>query len=131
MLKLSVLFLFFLNTVFALDVLITTEPIRYQQVLDPKKVTLKKISKLKKACVPLTVKDLKDNKYITRHYINRYSILCKKDVELSKSTGVIFNFGNLEIHQNGKIMYQNDKIIKIKKPNGKAEIFYKDGRINE
>ena len=41
---------------------------------------------------------------------------------------MIFNFGNIQIEQNGEIIFQNDKYITIKKNNGKVKKIYKNGQ---
>ena len=88
-----------------------------------------KIPELKKTCVPLTLNQVQNNEYRTTHYINKKSIICQNDVETYKDESVVFKFGGLEIEKKGKIIYENDNFIRIRKENGKIEKIYKDGRL--
>ena len=129
MLKLSCLIIFLTTNVFAISVLVSKEAIGFEQTIKTSKLRLMTIPSLKKACVPLTLKQVQNNKYTSTHYINKNSILCEKDVKVYKYESVIFNFGGLEIEKKGKLVYENDKFIRIKKENGKIEKIYKDGRL--
>jgi hypothetical protein len=129
MLKLSLLTLFLTSNVFALSVLVSKEAIGFEQKIHVSKLRLMTIPRLKKACLPLTLKQVQNNEYTSTHYINKNSIICKKDVKVYKDESVVFNFGGLEIEKKGKIVYENEKFIRIKKENGKIEKIYKDGRL--
>ena len=128
-LKLS-LFIFFLTTnVFGIRVLVTKSSIGFEQKIIASKLRLMNVPVLKKACTPLTLNQVQNNEYISTHYINKNSILCKKDVRSYKKESVIFKFGGLEIEKKGKIIYENDDFIRIKQEDGKIEKIYKDGRL--
>lgn len=129
MLKLSILIFFLTTNVFGISVLISKKAIGFKQKLEPSNLRLMKISKLKKTCIPLTLTQVQNNEYRTTHYINEKSIICQNDVKIYKKESVVFNFGGLEIEKRGKIIYQNDDFIRIKKENGKIEKIYKDGRL--
>ena len=129
MLKLS-LFIFFLTTnVFAVSVLVSKESIGFEEVIKASKLRLMNVPELRKACIPLTLKEIQNNKYITTHYINKDSILCQKDVNVYSKQSVVFKFGGLEIEKKGKIVFENDEFIRIRKEDGKIEKIYKDGRL--
>lgn len=125
------LFLCFFSFSFAnaMAVLVAKEPIMYEEKLNPSKLKLINVSSIKKACIPLTLAQLQNNEYKTTHYINRNSIICQKDVETYKDEAVLFNFGSIQIEKKGKIIYENDKFIRIKKADGSVEKIYKDGRL--
>lgn len=129
MLKLSILIFFLTTNVFGISVLISKEAIGFRQKIEPSNLRLVKISKLNKACIPLTLNEVQNNEYRTTHYINKKSIICQNDVVIYKKESVTFNFGGLEIEKSGKLIYENDDFIRIKKENGKIEKIYKDGRL--
>lgn len=129
MLKLSILIFFLTTNVFGINVLISKEAIGFKQKIEPSNLRLIRVSKVKKSCIPLTVKQVQNNDYKATHYIKKKSILCEDDVKLDKKEAVVFNFGSLEIEKEGKIIYENDDFIRIKKDNGKIEKIYKDGRL--
>ena len=128
MFKLKFLVILTCINLYAIDVLVVNKSISFESRIDSSMVYSKKIVKLRKQCNPIGVEVLENNKYITTHYINRGSVLCSKDIKLYKENSVIFKFGSLEIEQKGKKIYENDKFIKIKKPNGKIEKIYKNGK---
>jgi hypothetical protein len=127
-LKLSFLCLLSINS-FAISVLISTESINFEEKIDNSKLKLQNVSEISKSCIPLKLSDIKDEEYITTHYINKNSIICQKDVKKYKDSGVIFNFGGVKIEKKGKIIYENSEFIRIKNLDGTIEQIYKDGRI--
>lgn len=80
-------------------------------------------------CIPLTLTDLNNDTYVTLHFILKGSILCHNDVKVYKKESVVFDFGSLQIEKNGKVIYENDEYIRIKRDDGKIEKIYKDGRL--
>lgn len=129
MLRLSLVFVFFCLNSFALDVLITKDALKFGQKINPTDLRLINVNKIKKSCIPLTLDQIQNNQYTTAHYINRNSILCQRNVNHYKENSVIFKFGALEIEKKGKIIFENDDFIRIKKDDGKIEKIYKDGRL--
>lgn len=130
MLKLSLLLsLLFFTTLNAITVVVAKKQIAYQQKIEESYLEVKNVNALNKNCMPLSLQQIKDNNYITTHFINTGSIICKKDVTLSTQNSVRFNFGAIEIETPGKIIFENDEYIKIKKLDGSIEQIYKDGRL--
>lgn len=129
MLKLSIITLLLSFNAFAIDVLVSKSAIKFEEKLKTSNLRLMKITVMKKACVPLTLKQVQNNEYLTTHYVNKNSILCQKDVKTYENESVLFNFGALQIEKKGKIIFENDHFIRIKKDNGKIEKIYKDGRL--
>ena len=127
--KLSLLIVLFTLNAFALKVLVSKEAINYEEKLKISDVKMMNIQSLVKACNPLTLKQLSNNEYVTTHYINKDSVICLKDVKIYKKESVIFRFGLLEIEKKGKVIFENDKFIRIKKDDGTIEKIYKDGRL--
>jgi len=130
MLRLSLFIcLFSITWANAMAVLVAKEPIMFEEKLNPAKLKLINVSSIKKKCIPLTLAQLQNNEYRTTHYINRNSIICQKDVTTYKDESVLFNFGSIQIEKKGKIIYENDQFIRIKKADGTVEKIYKDGRL--
>lgn len=129
-LKLSFVITLLLSTnLFAINVIVAKSAMNFEEKIDTKKLRLVNVATIKKSCIPLTLKDIQNNEYITTHYINRNSILCQKDVKTYKDNSVLFNFGSIQIEKKGKVVFENDKLIRIKNENGKIEEIYKDGRL--
>lgn len=128
-LKSKILFLIFLfvHNLFAIDVLVSKNNIAYKDIIKLSNLKIVKVEKLQKTCKALKINDLKKRKYISKHYINKKSIICLKDIKIYKKDSVIFNFGTIEIEKDGIIVYENDNYITIKKRNGKLEKIYKNG----
>lgn len=53
----------------------------------------------------------------------------QKDLDKDKNNSVLFNFGSIQIERPGKIIFENDEYIRIKREDGQVEKIYKDGRI--
>ena len=127
-LKLSLLSLLLYMNMFAVNVLISTDSIAFEEQIDSNKVKLQNVSEVGKSCIPLKLTQLQNEKYITTHYINKNTIICMKDVKKYENESVIFNFGGVEIEKKGKVIYENDDFIRIKNLDGTIEQIYKDGR---
>ena len=128
-LKSKILFLIFLfvHNLFAIYVLVSKNNIAYKEIIKLSNLKIVKVEKVQKTCKALKINDLKKRKYISKHYINKKSIICLKDIKIYKKDSVIFNFGTIEIEKDGIIVYENDNYITIKKRNGKLEKIYKNG----
>lgn len=129
MLRLSICIALLTINSYALTVVVAKEAFQFEEKLSIKKLRLVNVTRIKKACKPLTLEQIQNNEYSTTHYINRNSIICQKDVKTYSDEGVTFKFGALEIEKKGKIIFENDQFIRIKKADGKIEKIYKDGRL--
>ncbi|QKF59951.1 hypothetical protein ACN2EN_10005 [Aliarcobacter lanthieri] len=127
-LRLSCLFLIVNSYLFAIPVLITTVPLKYEEKVDKSKLILKEVDSVSRFCEPLTLDDVENNEYITTHHINKNVIVCQKDVKLVEDNEVVFNFGGLKIVKKGKIIYENSEFIRFRNLDGTIEQIYKDGR---
>lgn len=127
-LRLSFLLLILASKLLAITVLVTKNPIKLEEKIDKSKLVEKDVEVLKKSCEPLTLQDLEDNIYVTTHYINKNSIVCKNSVKIFEDDGIVFNFGGFNIVKKGKIIYENDEFIRFKNIDGTIEQIYKDGR---
>lgn len=126
---LLVFFLFINLNLFANGILIANKNIAYKSELSQEDLTTVSNAFKKKYCEPITLEMIKDKKYITKRYIKKGTVICKDDITVYKKNSVIFNFGSIQIERNGKLIFENDEYIKIKKDNGDIEKIYKDGRI--
>lgn len=128
--KITLLFLSLtISNLYAIDVLVVKNQIKYKEKIIIKNLSFKKTDKVYRHCVPVKLSDLHNNEYIATHYMSKGTILCTKDIKKYVKSSVLFNFGNLEIEKEGKVISDTNKYIKIKKPDGKVEKIYKDGRI--
>lgn len=122
-------FLIFTVNIFARDILIANKNIAYKSLILNEDLSLVSNAYMKKYCEPISLDMIQNNKYISNRFIKKNTVVCKDDVSLYKKNSVIFNFGSIQIERNGKLIFENDEYIKIKKENGDIEKIYKDGRI--
>lgn len=123
-------FLLFVSTnIYAIDVLVSTNKIDYNEEITIQKLSSASVSSVKKFCIPLTIDDLEKNRFLAKHYIRKGLVLCRKNIKLYKKNSVVFNFGSIQIEREGKVVFENDEYIKIKRTDGKIEKIYKDGRL--
>jgi len=113
----------------AVDVLVAKKKVRLNGKIETTNLRLKKVKRVRKTCIPITVNGLGQDHYIATHYINPGSIICEKDIKMYEKKSVVFNFGNIEIEKEGKVVGETKKYIKIKKPNGRIEKIFKDGSL--
>lgn len=131
MLRLRSLFLliFFSLNLYSIEVVVTTSKINYKETISPSKLSTKEISSVRKYCIPMKISDFQKEKYTAKRYLKKGTVLCTRDVESFSKNSVLFKFGTIEIETPGKIIYENDKYIKIKRADGEIEKIYKDGRL--
>ena len=127
-LRLSFLSLILASKLLAITVLVTKDAIKLEEKLDKSKLIEKDVEVVSKSCEPLTLQDLEDNNYVTTHYINKNSIVCKRSVKNFEDDGIVFNFGGFNIVKKGRIVYENDEFIRFRNLDGTIEQIYKDGR---
>lgn len=129
MLRLKSLFLLFFlfQNLYSLDVIVSSVDINYKEIIDIKKLSSSNVLSVKKFCIPVTISDLKNKKHVAKRFIRKGSVLCTKDIESYEKKSVLFNFGSIEIEKRGKIIFENDKYIKIKRTDGNIDKIYKDG----
>ena len=128
-LKVTLLFIFTIGNVFAIDVLVAKEKIKLKEKIELNNLRVKKVKKTRKSCIPVTLDEISQTHYISKHYINPGAIICEKDIKPYKKDRVLFNFGNIEIEKEGRVVGETKKYIRVKKPNGRIEKIYKDGRL--
>lgn len=129
MLRLSFIFFILISELFAQTVVVAKESLKFGEVIETDKLLEKDVNNIKKSCIPATLEDLANKKYVTTHFINKNSIICLKDIKRNKEQSIIFNFGGLQIEKKGSIIYENDEFIRFKNEDGTIEKIYKDGRL--
>ncbi len=131
MLRLKSLFfiiIFSLNS-YAIEVIVVKFKINYNEIIVLNKLSSLNVLSVKKYCIPAKLEDFQMNKYIAKHYLRKGAVICMKDIKRYKKNSVIFNFGTIQIEKHGKIIFENNDYIKIKRDDGKIEKIYKDGRL--
>ena len=127
--KTILLLLIFSSTLFSYEVLTTRKDIKFKEKITKENLVLKQVDTLSKNCTPLSLQELDNGVFTASHYIFKDSILCSNDVVKYEKESVIFDFGSLQIEHEGKIIYENDQYIRIKKQDGTIEEIYKNGKI--
>lgn len=127
--KLILLLLISTHSLFAIEVVITRSKINYHEIISLSKLAVSDVYKVKKNCTPLQISDFKSKKLLASRYLRKGTILCTKDIEEYKKSSVLFNFGSIEVERPGKVIFENDEYIKIKRVDGEIEKIYKDGRL--
>jgi len=115
------------SQLFSIDVLVAKEKINYKAKIKLSNLRLKKVKGVRKSCVPITINGLGNDHYISTHFINPGTIICEKDIKIYEKNTVVFNFGNIEIEKEGKLIGETKRYIRIKKPNGRIEKIFKNG----
>lgn len=119
----------FTTTALAYDVLMTTKAIKYKEKITVNNTFATKVEQLSNNCTALDISSLEKNSYTATHYIFKGSVLCLSDVKKYKKESVVFDFGILEIEQEGKVIFENNKYLRIRKQDGTVEKIYKNGQI--
>jgi len=126
-LKLFLILTFSLTNLYSIEVLVAKSVIKFKERVKPTNLRFKKVKSVRKSCIPATLNGIGQDYYISTHYINPGSIICEKDISIYEKKTVIFNFGNIEIEKEGKVVGETKQYIRIKKPNGRIEKIYKNG----
>lgn len=124
-----ILFFIFFSNLYAINLIVAKNDISYNSLIKPTDLLLVEFEKKPNDCIPITLEKLKANKYFAKKYLREKKIICEDDLKTKSEKSIIFNFGSIEIETNGKIMFENDEYIKIRKNNGDIEKIYKDGRV--
>lgn len=128
--KIALCFILCFGFVLANDGVYASKNINYKEAITKDMIMQKKIEE-KINCTPIEKNELEKNQYSAKRYIVKDTIICTKDVELFKKNAVVFDFGTFEIEQQGKIIFENEEYIRIKKNDGSIEKIFKDGRISK
>lgn len=110
-----------------INVLVATKNIRLNDKLTQENLQLQTLPLRDRSCTPLGLKEITDNTFTAANFIIKGSVVCTRNANKYEKQSVIFDFGTLEIEQEGEIIFENDEFIRIKKRDGKVEKIYKDG----
>ena len=127
--RLFVLLTIFTYKLFAIDVVVAKQNIHFNEFITLKMITTSSVPSVKRHCIPATIEDFRTKKLQATHYMKRGYVICQDDIKEFDKKSILFNFGAIEIEKNGKIIFENDDYIRIKKSNGDIEKIYKDGRL--
>ncbi len=111
------------------EVFVATKNIKFKEKVGKNNTVIRTFT-TKIKCEPLSVSEFEKGDFRTTHFIFKDSVLCVEDVQKYEKESVVFDFGNFEIEKEGKILFENDEYLRIKKEDGEVEKIYKDGRIN-
>jgi hypothetical protein len=126
-LKLVVSLLLIINFIYAKGVVIAIKNINFNESVTVDDVIEVEYDKHVR-CSGISINQLKQNHYIAKHYLIKGRPICQKDIQIAKEQIVKFDFGNIIIEKKGKIISKGKDYIKIKKPNGKIEKIYTNGK---
>ena len=101
--------------------------IRYKAKIVQEDIILSYEDRLPLNCELISLDDLLSDKYRAKIYIKKNRIICKKDVYIPAKNKVIFDFGNIEIEKDGKVIKDTKQYVRIKNNDGTIEKIYKDG----
>jgi predicted membrane protein len=121
-------FILFINLNSSVLVYKAQQNINYKQKITPLLVQQYSVNNLSRVCSPVEKKDFLTNEYRAKLILKKGRIICKKDIYIAQKNKIIFNFGNIEIEKDGKIIKETEQYIRIRDINGKIQKIYKDGR---
>lgn len=130
MLRLSVpfiIFCLFFTKALAVDVLVTTKAINFNEIIDISSLKKTSVDSVKRHCTPVSLKNFKNKQIQATHYMRKGYVLCENDIKEYKKESVIFDFGAIQIEKEGEVIFENDEYLRIKRTDGKIEKIYKDG----
>ena len=124
--SLFIIFIYLIN-LNSTEILVSKKNLNYKQILDINNLELINIPNDIR-CTPFDKKLLESGEYQAKRYIIKDTPICYKDVQKVIVNQVKFDFGNIEIKRNGKIIGENKDYVKIKNYDGKVIKIYKNGQ---
>ena len=118
-------------TIFSLnatEILVSDKNIKYQEVLDYDNLSTTTTSK-RIRCEMFNKNNLFDKIYQAKHYILKGKAICNKDVQIVKKHKIRYDFGNIVIERDGKVIGENKKYIRVKNLDGTIDKIYKNGQL--
>ena len=125
---LFIILFFILLNVTANEILVSNVNIKYKQHLNYDNLSTLTANK-RIRCITFNKEKLKSNVYEAKHYILKNKPICNKDVKLSVTKKIKYDFGNIVIERNGEIVGETKKFIKIKNNDGTIDKIYKNGQL--
>jgi transcription elongation factor len=125
--KWYILILIFIVDLSAELILVSNKNINYKEIVN--KDNLQLISSNDKInCTIFNTELLKDKSYQAKHFIFKNKAICQKDLKEVIVNKIEYDFGNIVIQRDGKVIGENKEYIRIKNSNGKVEKIYKNGQ---
>jgi len=116
---LFLIYLFLFINLNAKEIYIATENISYKTLLiDGENIKLKNVTKIPHYCTPVTVID---GRVISKNYIRKGRVICKRNLKKEVQDVITFDFGNIQIIKSTKILKTDKKSITIRNQNGGIE----------
>jgi hypothetical protein len=125
--KIISLILIMISVAVADIALVSVKDIKYKQHIeygDLKKVYIDKQIR----CTMFDKNKLLENKYRAKRYILKGKPICNKDVEIAKIDKISFDFGNIVIERDGKVVGETKRYIRVKNTDGSVDKIYKNGQ---
>lgn len=120
-------YLLIINFLCADVVLVSVKDIKYKQLIDYGDLRKTYIDK-KIRCTMFDKNKLLDTQYRAKRYILKGKPICNKDVEIATRDKIKFDFGNIEIERDGKVIGETKQYIKVKNSDGSVDKIYKNGQ---
>ena len=121
-----ILFLVFFN-LYSSEILISKRNINYKDVINSEYLELVNISNDIR-CTTFDKNLLKKHKYQAKRYIYKGKAICYKDLQKVQINKIKYDFGNIEIQRDGKVVGENKDYVKIKNYDGTVIKIYKNGQ---
>jgi hypothetical protein len=102
-----------------------SKDINYKAKINSSVVYLAYVNDVKRSCSPISKKDIIAHQYRAKLILKKNRIICKKDLYIGQLNKLIFDFGNIAIERDGKLIKETTDYIKIRNENGKIEKIYK------
>ncbi|MCK5295080.1 MAG: hypothetical protein KAJ49_10525 [Arcobacteraceae bacterium] len=112
----------------ATEILVSDKNIRYQEILDYDNLSISTTEK-RVRCEMFDKNNLLNTTYQAKHYILKGKPICIKDVQVVKKNKIRYDFGNIVIERNGKVIGENKKYIRVKNIDGTIDKIYKNGQL--
>jgi len=123
--KIIVLSIFIFISMNAKLILISNKNINYNEIIN--KNNLQIVNDNNVRCNTFDMNLLNNKQYQAKHFIFKGKAICNKDLKEVILNKIEYDFGNIIIQRNGKIISETNKYIKIKNANGSIEKIYKNG----
>jgi hypothetical protein len=108
-------------------ILVSNKNINYKEIIN--KDNLELISSEDKSnCLMFNTEKLNKKQYQAKRFIFKNKAICEKDLEVTVINKIQYDFGNIIIQRNAKVIGENKDYIRIKNVNGKVQRINKNGQ---
>ena len=110
------------------EILISNKDIKYHEILDYKNLMYVNSDK-KVLCKAFNKEILLNTNYRAKRYIIKGHPICQKNVQIYIKNKIRYDFGNIVIEKDGKIIGETSNYVKIKNLDGTVDKIYKNGQV--